>query len=200
LRFIDLHGLKSRYYFGDNENPVKCTQESYIVGGLLIISGFILFFSILATGGVVIITIPVWVQVIAYISPTIAAIIFYEEGVRWMEDVDRDGEYELIVEQRFEGGGLRRSVIYNDGTIYRTDYNPENEIVFKWMMIPDPDNEGEYIIYVWDEETEQWLLDQNMNGNPDEQEKKDDSDNAQNDYSDSSSGDNEEGDLPEGVF
>ncbi len=40
----------------------------------------------------------------------------------------------------------------------------------KWKMLPVPESPEDYTIYVWDEETEQWVLDQNKDGIPDNDE------------------------------
>ena len=104
----------------------------------------------------------------------------------WKEDVDGDGVEETVNVIQLPSGERIRSVIYGDGTVYQTEYmpdgeiyerefNPEGQVVHLWRLIPDPDNPGEYTIHIWDKETEQWLLDQDQDGIPDELEKLDDS-------------------------
>lgn len=102
--------------------------------------------------------------------------VFFHDRNTWKEDVDGNGVDETVREAHMPGGRLIRTVIHEDGTIYQTEYNPEGQIVHEWMMAPDPDNSGKYIVYVWDEKTEQWLLDQNQNGIPDKIEEPDNSD------------------------
>jgi len=203
LKFIDPDGLKSRYYGGSNPNPVKGTPESYIAGALLVLAGTVIIIGILVTAGVLAVTIPVWVEVLLLISPGIAAIILYKEGVRWMEDVDGDGEFELITEIRNPDGTFDRYVTEEDGTTYMTKYNWQGDIVHQWKIVPDPTNKDNIYIYVWDEETEQWLPDQNQNGIPDEREGTDNSTNDQSSSGSDSEGtseDNGEGELPEGAM
>ena len=61
-------------------------------------------------------------------------------------------------------------VIEEDGTMYKTEYSADGVLMHEWKLILDPEKEGEYIIYVWDKGTEQWLFDQDRNGIPDERE------------------------------
>jgi hypothetical protein len=85
------------------------------------------------------------------------------------EDVDGDGVDEIIKEIHFPDSSLVR-VIEEDGTMYKTEYSADGVLMHEWKLIPDPEKEGEYIIYVWDKGTEQWLFDQDRNGIPDERE------------------------------
>lgn len=61
-----------------------------------------------------------------------------------------------------------RYVFEEDGVIYKTTYDRDGIIVGKWKWVPIPGTEDTYAIYVWDEETEEWLIDQDENGTPDE--------------------------------
>ena len=94
----------------------------------------------------------------------------------WKEDIDGDGVNEIIKEIRNPSGQLQHWVIEEDGTMYQTLYGKDGSLINKWKMIPDPTNPDEYTIYVRDEKTEQWLLDQNQNGIPDKIEEPDNSD------------------------
>jgi hypothetical protein len=85
------------------------------------------------------------------------------------EDVDGDGVDEIIKEIHFPDSSLVY-VIEEDGTMYKTEYSADGALMHEWKLIPDPEKEGEYIIYVWDKRTEQWLFDQDRNGIPDERE------------------------------
>ena len=83
----------------------------------------------------------------------------------WKEDVDGDGIDEVVREiYSPDDRILERLVTEEDGTIYRTVFSTDGHIMFKWKMIPDPDNPGSYTLYIWDEETEQWLLDEDQDG------------------------------------
>ena len=83
------------------------------------------------------------------------------------EDVDGDGIDEIIKEIHFPDSSLVY-VIEEDGTMYKTEYSADGVLMHEWKLILDPEKEGEYIIYVWDKGTEQWLFDQDRNGIPDE--------------------------------
>ena len=85
------------------------------------------------------------------------------------EDVDGDGIDEIIKEIHFPDSSLVY-VIEEDGTMYKTEYSADGVLMHEWKLILDPEKEGEYIIYVWDKGTEQWLFDQDRNGIPDERE------------------------------
>jgi len=87
-----------------------------------------------------------------------------------MEDVDGDGEWEQVIEIRRPNGHLERWEIEKDGTIHLILYYSDGKVKNEWMEYPDPENPDGYTIYVWDEETEQWLLDQNRNGAPNKDE------------------------------
>jgi len=119
---------------------------------------------------------------------TLLVLGFLHSRNTWKEDVDRDGVKETIKEIHLPTGGRLRYVIEEDGIMYKTEYNPQGQIIHKWKMVPDPDREGLYIIYVWDGETEQWLLDQNQNGIPDKLEETNNSDNTQSNFSSDSGG------------
>jgi hypothetical protein len=83
------------------------------------------------------------------------------------EDVDGDGVDEIINEVHLPDKHLVY-VIDEGGTMYKTEYSTDGVLVHEWMLIPDPDKEDKFIIYTWDDETEQWLLDQDHDGIPDE--------------------------------
>jgi hypothetical protein len=83
----------------------------------------------------------------------------------WKEDVDGDGIDEVVREIHSPDDRLlERLVTEEDGTIYRTVFSTDGHILFKWKMVPDSDNPDSYTIYIWDEETEQWLLDEDQDG------------------------------------
>jgi hypothetical protein len=85
----------------------------------------------------------------------------------WKEDVDGDGIDEVVREiYSPDDRLLERLVTEEDGTIYRTVFSTNGHILFKWKMVPDPDNPDSYIVYIWDEETEQWFLDEDGDGIP----------------------------------
>ena len=85
----------------------------------------------------------------------------------WKEDVDGDGIDEVVREiYSPDDKLLERLVTEEDGTIYRTVFSTDGHILFKWKMVPEPDNPDRYTVYIWDEETEQWLLDEDRNGIP----------------------------------
>jgi hypothetical protein len=91
---------------------------------------------------------------------------FYDRNTR-REDVNGDGADEVVKEIQLPDGGVIRTIIEEDGTMYVTEYNPQNEVTHKWMVVPS-ENEGEDPrIYVWDEKTKQWLPDQDKDGIPD---------------------------------
>jgi GH18 family chitinase len=105
------------------------------------------------------------------VSLLIYGLFFYGKNT-WKEDIDGDGVNETVKEMNSIGGGGFRIIKQEDGTIHHIMYNPDNKIMYEWKMVPDPNNLNEYIIYIRDEETQQWLLDQNKNGIPDKQEEK----------------------------
>jgi hypothetical protein len=193
--------MKSRYYFGDNPNPVRGTIKSLIFGLVLSVGGIILILSF-------IFTLPVAVVVADFLICTLVGIACDEDGVSWQEDLDNDGTWETIIEQNLPGGRKLRTVIEEDGTIRQTEYDKDGQVIHDWLMIPDPENPEDYTIYVWDEEEEDWLVDQDQNGIPDEQEGSDDSGDDSGDSGDDNSGDsgggndgdNDESGLPEGAF
>lgn len=92
--------------------------------------------------------------------------LFNEKDTR-REDIDGDGIEEIVNEIQLPDGRRIRTVIEEDGTMYQTDYNHRGEEIHRWMMVPL--GGSEYITYVWDKETEQWLPDQNQDGIPDNQ-------------------------------
>jgi hypothetical protein len=86
----------------------------------------------------------------------------------WKEDVDKDGIEEVVREiYSPDNRLLERLVTEEDGTIYRTVFSTNGHVTLKWKMIPDPDDPDSYTVYTWDEETEQWFLDQDQDGIPD---------------------------------
>jgi hypothetical protein len=112
-----------------------------------------------------------------------------DEGKTWGEDIDNDGYFETIIENELPNGGLVRTVIEEDGTMYVTQFSPSGEVIHKWKTVP-PEKEGEEPKnYVWDEKTKQWLPDQDMDGIPDAQEEQNDNqNNPQSNNSGSTSG------------
>lgn len=66
--------------------------------------------------------------------------------------------------------GRKQVVIDSDGTMYVTDYNREGNIIHQWKEVPDLANKDSVYIYVWDEKAQEWRLDQDQNGIPDEKE------------------------------
>jgi hypothetical protein len=196
--------MKSRYYFGDNPNPVRGTLKSLIYGIVLSVEGILLILSC-------VFALPLAPFIAVFLASTIAGMACAEDGVSWQEDLDGDGEWETIIEQNLPGGRKLRTVIEEDGTIRQTEYGKDGEVTHEWLMIPDPENPEDYTIYVWDEEEEDWLVDQDQNGIPDEQEGSDDSGDSGDDSGDSgdddsgdsgggNDGDNDESGLPEGAF
>ena len=106
-----------------------------------------------------------------FISLSFAVVVlvyagFYDRNSR-REDVDGDGIDEVVKEIHLPYGGLVRTVIEEDGTMYMTQFSPSGAVIHKWKTIP-PEKEGEEPKnYVWDEKTKQWLPDQDMDGIPD---------------------------------
>jgi hypothetical protein len=95
---------------------------------------------------------------------------FYDKNSR-KEDVDGDGIDEVVKEIHLPNGGLVRTVIEEDGTMYMTHFSPSGEVINKWKTVP-PEKEGEEPKnYVWDEKAKEWLPDQDMDGIPDTFEK-----------------------------
>ncbi len=85
------------------------------------------------------------------------------------EDTDGDGIEEEIREYHNPDGSSSITIIDDDGTIYRTEYNEEGEIVDQFKTDPDGTS------YWWDDEKEEWRVDQNQNGIPDDEEEQDNS-------------------------
>ncbi|MBU7017174.1 MAG: hypothetical protein HXS44_06660 [Theionarchaea archaeon] len=110
-----------------------------------------------------------------FISLSFAVVVlvyagFYDRSSR-REDVDADGMDEVVKEIHLPNGGLVRTVIEEDGTMFMTQFAPSGEVMYKWKTVP-PEKEGEESKnYVWDEKTKQWLPDQDMDGIPDTLEK-----------------------------
>ncbi len=80
---------------------------------------------------------------------------FHDRHTR-REDIDQDGVEEIVIEVHLPNGFLLIHVIEEDGTRFETQYNPKGEIVNRWMYVPDPSGETEYITFIWDKETKQW--------------------------------------------
>lgn len=98
---------------------------------------------------------------------TLVFYVLFHDKNTWKEDVDGDDVDEIVKELHLPDGSLERWVIEEDGTLYMTEYFRDGRIKGKWKYEPNPNNKGEYIIYIWDEEIDQWLLDQDQNGVPD---------------------------------
>ena len=92
--------------------------------------------------------------------------LFYYSSTR--KDIDGDGVKEVVKEISLPDGRSYLYVIEKDGTMYKTEYDIKGIQKHKWMLVPDPQREEEYVIYVWDGKTESWLPDQNQDGIPDE--------------------------------
>jgi RHS repeat-associated protein len=163
LKFIDPDGHGEKLsYIKSNPNPVRVSFNIFLNGLAFAIVGFLTLLSIMT-----LLTIPVGVVLLLWIVPALLALVTDDEGSAWGEDIDNDGYFETIHESRLPDGGVIRTIIEEDGTMYVTEYNPQNEVTHKWMVVPS-ENEGEDPrIYVWDEKTKQWLPDQDKDGIPD---------------------------------
>jgi len=92
--------------------------------------------------------------------------IFFNRNT-YKADVDGDGIDEKIKELDFPGGGSLQTIYNEDGIIYQTKYDINNEIIHQWKIIPSENKNDQRKILVWDEKSKQWLPDQNKNGIPD---------------------------------
>jgi RHS repeat-associated protein len=162
IKYTDPDGYGEKFsYLKTHPNPIRLAP-------MTIINGFVWGVAGLATAlaALGLFTIPPVAFILLWAIPGILELISDGEGYTWQEDMDRDGGWETIVEYRNPDGKLlERLVIEEDGTTYRTLYTEGS--VFKWKMIPDLDDPDSYTVYIWDEETEQWFLDQDQDGIPD---------------------------------
>jgi hypothetical protein len=92
---------------------------------------------------------------------------FHEDRHTYKMDVDGDGVEETVTEYRMITGELHRLVTEENGNVIKKFYRRDGTLIATWMLIPDSENPEGYIIYVWDEKSQEWLLDQDQDGIPD---------------------------------
>jgi len=82
-------------------------------------------------------------------------------------DIDGDGIDETIKDTNFPEGGSLQTIYDDDGIIYQTKYDINGEVIHKWKILPSENKDDQTTILVWDDESKQWLPDQNKDGIPD---------------------------------
>ncbi|MBU7013517.1 MAG: hypothetical protein HXS52_12805 [Theionarchaea archaeon] len=92
---------------------------------------------------------------------------FHEDGHTYKMDVDGDGVKETVTEYRMITGNLYRLETEENGNVIEKFYRRNGTLIAKWLFIPDFENPEGYTIYVWDEKSQEWLLDQDQDGIPD---------------------------------
>jgi hypothetical protein len=102
----------------------------------------------------------IWVIAIMYA-------VFHEKGHTYKMDVDGDGVEETVKEYRIKTGQLYRQETQENGDVICEFYGIDGTLIARWLMIPNSEIPGGYTIYVWDEESQEWLLDQDQDGIPD---------------------------------
>jgi RHS repeat-associated protein len=164
-KFIDSNGCGENipYMEADNSSPRRGTLKGLLEGILTVgAPGLLILVSLIF---------PPVALVLAAVSVVFAAsglaILLEEDGTTWQEDLDGDGDWETVVEYKDKTGQLTRLEIETDGTIIKKLYRINGDLINTWMLIPDSENPEGYIIYVWDEKSQEWLLDQDQDGIPD---------------------------------
>jgi hypothetical protein len=92
---------------------------------------------------------------------------FHEKGHTYKVDVDGDGVEETVTEYRIETGQFIRLETEENGNVICKFYGIDGTLIARWLMIPNSENPGGYTIYIWDEKSQDWLLDQDQDGIPD---------------------------------
>ncbi|MGC1121705.1 MAG: hypothetical protein WBA22_11495, partial [Candidatus Methanofastidiosia archaeon] len=54
-----------------------------------------------------------------------------------------------------------------NGNVIKKFYRRDGTLIATWRLIHVSENPEGYIIYVWDEKSQEWLLDQDQDGIPD---------------------------------
>lgn len=58
---------------------------------------------------------------------------------------------------------MRIDIIDDNGTISRTYYNSDKEEIERLLLVPDPDNPGKYLTYIWDYKEKSYKLKEEKN-------------------------------------
>lgn len=100
------------------------------------------------------ITLPIWIVICFGMTKP-------DEVVNRHVDIDDDGVKEEV--RRIDTPGYHMLyVMENDGTIYKTEFDSEGNIKYRRKLVPVPGKEHSYIYYIWDDTSEQWVLDPNQ--------------------------------------
>ena len=167
IKYIDPDGFGEKFsYLKTNPNPVRLTTDR-ILGCLGLIGGLIIalilpggpnaVIGLLGTAGAI--GLGIGIQIIN-------DVLMPQDYYKFMENIDDDEAWETIIRYRDSKGNVRIDIIDDDGTIYRTIFDSEGNEIKRIKEVPDPDNQGEYLVYIWDYETKSYNLKEENNEEP----------------------------------
>lgn len=82
-------------------------------------------------------------------------------------DIDNDGVKEEVTTLNSPGRHIQY-IKESDGTLYKTEYDYEGNVTNQWKLVPVDGEVNTYVYCIWDENSCQWLQDQNQDGIPDD--------------------------------
>jgi RHS repeat-associated protein len=164
IKYIDPDGFGEKFsYLKTNPNPVRMTTRNFLLclgltGGLVIAlivpGGAHVELALLGVAGSV--GLGVGFEII---NDVLLPQSYYE----FMENIDDDEAWEIIIREVLPEGEIRIDIIDDDGTIYRTIFDSEGNEIERLKKVPDPDNPGKYLVYIWDYNTKSYKLKEENN-------------------------------------
>ena len=87
-------------------------------------------------------------------------VLMPQDYYKFMENIDDDEAWETIIRYRDSKGNVKIEIVDDDGTIYTIFFDSEGNEIKRLKKVPDPDNQGEYLVYIWDYETKSYNLEE----------------------------------------